>query len=62
MALNHENFYMKILIKRINLQNEFFFITLGDDAVQAHTSYLALLSYYFDAYLLITARIIVHDS
>ena len=34
-----------------------FFITLGDDAVQAHTSNLALFSYYCDAYLLITARI-----
>ena len=37
-------FNMKILITRINLAiNEFFFITLGDDAVQARTSNLAFL-------------------
>ena len=36
-------FNMKILITRINLWNEFFFVTLGNDAVQAHTSYLSLL-------------------
>ena len=32
------------------------------DAVHARTSNLALFSYYCDAYLLITARITVHDS
>ena len=39
-----------------------FFITWGDDAVQARTSNLALYSYYCDAYLSIIARITVHDS
>ena len=55
-------FNTKILITQIDLWNEFFFIMWGDDAVQAHTSNLALFSYYCDAYLLITARITVHDS
>ena len=57
-----KNFNMKILITRINLWNEFSFLMWGDDAVKACTSNLAVLLYYCNVYLLITAQITVHDS
>ena len=63
MALNHENFYYEnSCIHKLIYEMNFFFLMWGDDAVQACTSNLAIFSYYFDAYLLITARIAVHDS